>query len=233
MKQVIEVSDMNDIDKKRQQIASVNEHIESISEQDFEQMSEQSIEAVKEQIEFDRQLKRALNVPVPEGLEERIILNNATQQRSSRFSYFAIAASITLVLSLGLFLPLGPSGTLSAQALEHVHHEEKYLTLDNQVTTEQLQARLDKMGFKLAQLPKEVILATRCGLGGEDSMHIIAEIDGKPVTLFITKLTEPGTVEFNDNFLVGKMRAGLNANLIVIAEEMQLVDRFMEQIGGV
>ena len=224
---------MNDIERKRQQVASVNEHIESISEEDFEQMSEQSIEAVKEQMEFDRQIKKALEVPVPEELEERIILNNATQQRSSRFSYFAIAASITLVLSIALLLPLGPSGTLSAQALAHVYHEEEYLTLDNQVTAEQLQAKLDKMGFKLANLPKDVTLAMRCGLGGEDSMHIIAKIDGKPVTLFITKLSEPGTVEFSDNSLVGKIRSGLNANLIVIAEEIQLVDRFIEQIGGV
>lgn len=224
---------MNDIEKKRQQIASVNEHIESISEEDFEQMSAQSIEAVKEQLKFDRQLKEALDIPVPEGLEERIILNNATQQRSRRFNYFAIAASITLVLSIGLLLPQSPSGTLSVEALAHVYHEEKYLTLDNQVTAEQLEARLDKMGFKLAKLPKNVTLATRCGLGGEDSMHIIAKIDGKPVTLFITKLSEPGTVEFSDNTLVGKIHSGISANLVVIAEEMRLVDRFIEQIGGV
>ena len=188
---------MNDIEKKRQQIASVNEHIESISEQDFEQMSEQSIESVKEQLEFDRQLKKALDISVPEGLDERIMLNNATQQRSNRFKYFAMAASITLVLAMSLLMPTSPKGTLSAEALTHVYHEEKYLTRDEQVSAKQLQARLDKMGFKLAKLPEHVTFATKCGLGlVRKACTLLQELMANPLPFLSPVLASLGQSSF-------------------------------------
>ncbi|TQV85289.1 DUF3379 family protein [Aliikangiella coralliicola] len=222
---------MDELEKKRRQLADPKQHIENFDEQSPDNMSEQELAQLKADQNFERQLLGAFSVPVPEQLSEKILLNQRLQKRRNIFSLWALAASISILSMLSFMTTDYSQSSLTQQALKHVYHEEKYLTGGNPIARDEIERRLAKYGVSLPSLPEKVVFASRCGFGGESAMHIIAEIDGKPVTLLLTPIAVEDNKSFGDDRFVGKMRKTLANNLIVIAEDLSLVERFFQQIG--
>ena len=62
--------------------------------------------------------------------------------------------------------------------------------------------------------------------------HIVAEVDGKPVTLLITPNEVEDHQSFGDQRFLGKMRKLAAMNFVMVAENLDLVDELYRQIKG-
>ena len=224
---------MDELEKRRQQLADPEKHLQSIGDKPIEELSAAEREALKKSQEFEHALHSAMNIDVPESLADKVILNQRLRSRRHRYTYWAIAASFALVSVLGIYQINQPQLPLTQEALKHVYDEIDYLDRKDPIPLDVVQARLDKMNLELPNLPEKITFAVDCGLGGESAMHMIAEIDGKPVTLLITTaLSIDDAKIFGDDRFIGKTRSVATNKVIAIAEDSKLIDRVYEQIAN-
>jgi len=223
---------MDELERRRLLKTDPNNFITALSDEELSKLSDEEVTELRRQKQFEKRLEAAFDIEVPEDLADRIILSNRIKNKKSRWQYFSLAATITLVIFASLFIPTNSDLSLSAQALAHVEHEAKYLSYENKISPEELKRRLEKMGFKLAALPKDIAMAMRCGLGGKDAMHIIARINNRPVSLLMTHQQSPSENSFSDDKRVGKYVSIGDAGVFVIAENFNLVDSFIHQLRG-
>lgn len=223
---------MDELEKRRLQLADPYKHLQSIGDKSVEDLSVTERQSLKESQEFERTLHTAMSIDVPDSLADKVILNQRLRGRRNRYTYWAIAASFALVSVLGIYQINQPHLPLTQQALKHVYHEIDYLSKKELIPLDVVQARLDKMNLELPNLPERITFAEGCGLGGESAMHMIAEIDGKPVTLMITAALGLSNAKiFGDDRFIGKTRAIAAKNVIAIAEDSKLIDRVFQQIS--
>lgn len=221
---------MDELEKKRRQLADPQSQLSDVDEESFENISPQKLAEIKESQQFENQLQQAINIGVPEALADKIILNQRLRLRRTLFTNFVIAASIAIVsvLSFNLFEKelLPPT----EEALAHVYDESSLLKRDKVISTKVVNSRLAKMGLALAGLPEKITFAGGCSFGQGSAMHLIAEIDGEQVTLLITENPLEETKLFGDDKLMGRIQNSSSHGLIAIAENMSVIDKLFKKV---
>jgi hypothetical protein len=148
---------------------------------------------------FEAQLRRALEVAVPEGLTERILLRQTTAERHAprlrwRAPAWRVAAVLALsVAGLGLFLSSAPTvQALPALAVAHtLHHDEPGSASRARMAPSQVRALFARSGVLLGSVPASVSYVNLCELGRDESMHLVSQEPAGPVTVYFV----PGRVE--------------------------------------
>ncbi|WP_196138615.1 DUF3379 family protein [Aliikangiella sp. G2MR2-5] len=221
---------MDELNKKRNLKADPRSWLEQIDDKVLAEMSPQQRENVLSDKAFEKLLDKGMDIPVPVELSDKILLNQSTQNKRFYPAVFSIAASVVLITGLWLLFPR-PESDFGSEAIAHVKLESEYLYLDKTIGRQTLDNRMKAMGLSLPKLPEEVVFAVRCHYAGQEAMHMIAKIDGQPVSLLMTKnkITEEGF--FEDSELVGRFTNNLNQQLVVIARKSALIDRFISQIS--
>ncbi len=224
---------MDELDKKRRQLSDPQGHISQLDEEALINLTPAQRKSLQVQLEFEKQLTQAFRIEVPEALADKIIFQQRLRTRKKPRPLWAIAASSLLLIGISfLFWPKSYL-SLTSEALAHVENEAEYLALSQLVAPGQVEKHLKKMGFTLQQLPEKVVFATRCGLAGQDSLHLIAKVDGQPVSLLITRQNNNTANVFTDGKRFGKFISEGKENLIVIADSLSLVDKFLAKIHEV
>jgi hypothetical protein len=147
---------------------------------------------------FEARLKRALAVPVPADLAERILLRQTTAAREVRAPRVNPAWRIAAVLALavggvGLFVSTTPPAqALPELAVDHtLHHEPGATARTARVAPSQVRALFARSGVVLGDVPDAVHYVNLCELGRDLSVHLVSRQPGGPVTLYYV----PGRVE--------------------------------------
>lgn len=157
---------------------------------------------------FELALKRALAVPVPDGLAERILLAQATNQRGGRgwwryLGRFAAAAAAAAMFAQGLnmFDQRQRSSPLAQQLIVHREDEPAALTAQMPLPEEDVQRPFIQRGVRLAApVPAGISYAHACPVGALGSVHMVMPEREGPVTVFfLPDHTEPrGDYIYND-----------------------------------
>jgi hypothetical protein len=240
---------MDELNKKRQQLADPEAYLSALTEQQRAELSDTDIKQLKQEYLFEKSLAKAFAVNVDPQFADRIILQqrlSGKKNATTKFSWsskLAIAASFLLVSILS-FNYVNHSNSnvidlsLSKQALAHVYGEISLLDMTlpkNQKTIDPqiVQQSLKQMAIDLPHLPFEVLSVGKCGFAGNKAMHLVARIDGKPVTLLITPNKSQQSISFSDNRFIGKVRQIANASFVLVGEDSISLDKLFSQLSGV
>lgn len=150
-------------------------------------------EAQARALGFELQLKRALAVPVPAGLADRILLAQTTQDRRDSGTQrrrwigggLGIAAAVLLAVG-GTALWRGRGGDgFPGLVAEHIRHEPQSFASNAALPASDVLRHFDARGVHLAAaLPPGISYAAPCPMGPYKTVHMVMpEADG-PVTVF-------------------------------------------------
>lgn len=147
---------------------------------------------------FDRSLKSALHVDIPEGLAERIKARRpkasapAPTMRTQRRRVWRYALAAILVLSVGLagFLGLDLYKSehrlerLQTAVLRHSYHEPESWTNRETVAGRIVKATFHGFGMDTVREIERVTHAARCRLDDHDGVHLVVWENGRPITVY-------------------------------------------------
>lgn len=174
---------------------------------------------------FEATLTRALAVPVPEGLADRILLRQTTAVRQARADtrrvvFQRLAAAVVLGAGLSLVWRHGiaPAQALPDLAVEHLEHEPYALSARAEVDPAQIEAAFVHLGVRLAARPDAVNYLQNCDLGEHRAVHMVVQRAEGPVTvLFVAVAPERTREVFERDGLKGRAVAMGTGTLVLLA----------------
>ena len=181
--------------------------------------------------------KSALEVPVPEGLAESIVLKQATRASQSRRKWIplSMAAAVAAIAVTVQLLRPGLSGTdLSDYTVRHIAHEPAALHATALVDQQDLAYMMGEFGLTLSQPLNDVVYLKRCPTRhGADGLHLVVRTENGPVTVFFLP-DEPmeNTVPIEVDSLRGYAVAQGDGAFIIVGEhskDLPTVERRLRQ----
>jgi hypothetical protein len=136
--------------------------------------------------ENEARLAEVLDVPVPEGLAERIVLRRKTQTRfSPRLGMLAASLVLTFAFGLHEWKDAG-SQDFARLAIEHVMHEPESFTTARSADPELFRRVMHTFGGELQASLGKVRYMKLCPVPEGTGWHIVFETeDGKLATLIL------------------------------------------------
>lgn len=190
---------------------------------------------------LNRHIHRALHVPVPDDLANKLILKQTLmsfqQQKRKNWINLAMAASIAFVvgLTVNFVQSYNPYSTLAELALAHVHHEEAFFSNNSEVTATlaSLNQKMAPFNGRFLQSPGELISVSYCDFGGIKSLHLVFKGESDMVTVFV--MPDDNTMQFNDSFsdekLNGQALHYVNANIVIIGDKKESLQQWQDKIS--
>ena len=198
--------------------------------------SESDKAQVKEAKKFDDTLKGLLNVDVPAGLSDKILLEQSFVIEKERLMsgrwHVAIAASIAFVI--GITLPMMNNMVhsplnIGEVAMQHVKAEYFFTAKTNEhADLRMVNAKLARFGGKAITELGEITYVNYCKFEGTPSLHMIVQGEKGPITVFVV----PSDAEFiesesfNNQHLKGISEKMGNANVVIVGEREESLKKF-------
>ncbi|CAM5617474.1 DUF3379 family protein [Rhodanobacter lindaniclasticus] len=138
---------------------------------------------------FERDLHAALNVPVPAGLAERVLLAQATGERRQHAHHrriaFAMAASLLVALGIGGYAwRQADANSLPALAVAHMPEEIHTLDLVQPIGDPAIAAGFADRGVTLrGPTPAGVTYVHDCPVGPYKTVHLVSRVHGMSVAV--------------------------------------------------
>lgn len=171
-------------------------------------------------------LYEAMNVPVPDGLADRVLLRQWRGWRERffpRFAAQALAASLVLAALLGLIWQFQSDALtpemLAAGIVAHVEEEQKALHAEQRVPLARLVNVVKRSGGELGEPPGETSYVAHCPLpGGGTGEHLVFNTPhGKLTLILMPGKPIPHPVRLDrDGLTVSLMPAGEGSLALVI-----------------
>jgi hypothetical protein len=216
------------------------------SNQDAELLSAIQSDPAKQQFanelsQLDEKIKQAFEIPVPEGLSEKLILrqtlaSHQIQKRKKRV-HLALAASVAIVGGLLFnFMQFSSAYTnLGDYALAHVYHEEGIFANNspNRVSLTSLNNKMAAFDGNFSDSLGELIFADYCRFDGMKSLHLVFQGKTSPVNVFVVPKNEQLTFSetFNDKSLYGESLNFKQSNVIVVADKNESLKQWQKNIS--
>lgn len=231
---------MDELEMRRQLMSEpnskdpkLNEYINSdVKNQDFTQQMRN----------LEQKLEHAVNVKVPDGLADRIILKqsfddeNSQQQKRNRW-HLAMAASLSFVIGFGVsqfefHKLLSPS--IGSIALAHVQHELPFTQdIDENATLTTINAKLVKYGLNMNTAPKHVYYVNHCHYHNQPALHMIVQGATGKVTLFV--VPEADKLKASDYFADGQLKGKViklqNASMVLVGDKNEPLKQLGEELS--
>jgi len=191
--------------------------------------SDQNKALVKEAKQFDASLKALLKVDVPEGLADKILLEQSFEVEKERIMsgrwHVAIAASIAFII--GITLPLLSNYhhsplDIGEVAMQHVQAEYYFTAQSNErADLKMVNAKLARYGAQAHGDLGDVTYVNYCSFEGTPALHMVMQGDKGQITVFIVpeeaKFIE--TKNFNNQHLKGITEKMGNTNVVIVGEK--------------
>ena len=149
-------------------------------------------DAVERSAHFERRLREAVDIDVPENLASRILLKQSFEAHAeppwwrTRRAY-ALAASMLLMVGLATLARTShlEQRRLSEEFVALVNGAPYALAASEPVSSGDISAALEPAGLDLDGEIGDVTYAGRCLVRGKLSGHIVLQGDTAPVTIFL------------------------------------------------
>ncbi len=150
-------------------------------------------EFVQQQMVFDQNLHKTLNIPVADNLADRIILKQQLSlhqsHRNNRFRSrlaAAIAASVILIISIIVLQPETlDSSLLNQQVINHVNSDTHALNVRMDVPKTAIDTMLASYGGRFNGPIGEVTYLGHCIIGDKTGLHLVLKTRQGLVTVMI------------------------------------------------
>jgi hypothetical protein len=221
---------MDELQNKRRQRAAPLELLEAKLNSE---LSTQQLTQLCKDKAFENQLSKAFKTSVPEGLADKVLLNQRTQTRRKQLRHWSLAASLMIASLFSFVLSQSSPVSIEKQALAHVYHELDRLQLTQQIAPSEVLAQLKELQLNMPKLPNNITYAAKCGLAGKRSLHMIATINGSPITILVTPLKLKSNTQFKDQRFAGITYQNERDGFIVIGEDESLVQQVWKALAEV
>ena len=206
---------------------------------------------LEEMKQLDRTLRRTLEVEVPTGLAERILLRQAMEANDevviplpppaprTGWRSVAIAASVAFLLGISTrwisWPPTAPAELSLAQvAMAHVYGEEPFIKgVDERVSLQTINAKMEKYGATLMDMPgMKITYVNHCAFYQGPALHMVIQGKMGPVTLFLVPKHVPLTIQpdFADGTLKGEILPLKGANMVLIGDMQESLAPVAQQL---
>jgi len=190
-------------------------HLPLTARQHAEDCTQCARRMVKE-LNFDASLADVLQVPAPDGMEDRILLATRFNEKR-RMTLYAVAASVLVVVSVMFSMPFLNGKPELDMAIEHVLAEPHHLAETRDVTPAQVNALLAQVGAR-SEVMLPVSYAGTCDLPNGKGGHIVLNTQHGRVTLMLMPMGKSGVVERKEtNGVIAEMYAARYGNYSLIA----------------
>lgn len=177
---------------------------------------------VEEAARLERRIGEALEVEVPAGLADRILLRRGIDagRRRRRMWQGGLSLAAGVVLASWLVLVLWPQPqSLEASVLAHVHREIEKLEASRTVSLDDLRRVTSRTGADLVGELGEVRFADLCPMRKGTGAHLVLAGQRGPVTVFLM----PGEavrerIALADERFVGRIVPTSNGSMAIVAE---------------
>lgn len=228
---------MDDLEFRRTVYADPHTEDADVNQSASESPSKQAF--LDEMKTFDDNLTKALKVPVPENMAERLILRQSLEshhaERKRTRVHIALAASVAFAIGISaqvFFLP-GASGDIGSYSLAHVNHGIDHLYSaheDNSVADVNL--KLARFGGKFGQNMGKAVFSNYCNFNGVLSLHLIYDSAEGRVSVFVTPANAEFEFveEFGDERFVGRAMAFQKAHITVVGDKDKPLAGFVKKV---
>jgi hypothetical protein len=196
-------------------------------------------EFCKELKQLDKSMHQASQVKVPDDLVHKLILRQTMQSHHAskvrNRIHLALAASFAFVVGVS-FTMWQQSNLLdlSKQAIAHVHYEGGHaLDAQDDVSLQQVNAKLAKFGGELSENIGRVYYANFCDFENVRSLHMVVEGENGKLTVFIVPHNEAYLAEgsSHDKRYNSQAVDFKRASIIVVGEEGANINKMKEQLN--
>ena len=183
------------------------------------------------QLSFNSTLKQALEVDVPEGLAERVLVElnlNEKKTNQKNLKWMAMAASILLVVVMFSTAPFHTPPALADAIVEHVKYDVAALREKSDISLLQLNQLLKPHGVKADSNIGKATSAGICVIKGKRGAHVVFQGKNEPVTVIILpeqlKTDDEDTID--DPLYKGYLVSTKHGTLAVISEDQESLQDF-------
>lgn len=184
------------------------------------------------QLLLTRQLRAAMQVPVPPDLEARIqwkISNDLRLpwRKIGMAAGFVLAVALTTMLAYTL-----PTRNLAQEVVRHIEHEPQLLNASYRlVEAGRLEQVLRASGMKVDSAIENVSHAGLCPFRGKLVPHLVMRVDDQPVSvLIITDQHVRRPHEFSEDGYHGMIYPGENGSIAIVADRSEWLLPAKEQL---
>lgn len=190
---------------------------------------------------LENKIHKALNVPVPEELAQKLLLkqtfaSHKQQKRKTRIQ-LALAASVAITFGITFSLMQFSHAykTISDYAIAHVNHEAKYFHNNDiaRISLASLNQKMASFNGVFSDQLGELIAANYCRFDGIKSLHLVFKGQSSPVNIFIVPNNE--YLNLNDHFesenLQGLVNNFNNNNIIIVGDKREPLKDWQAQIN--
>ncbi|MDC8831586.1 DUF3379 family protein [Alteromonas gilva] len=185
---------------------------------------------------LDEKLKTAANVPVPDDLASKIILNTSliefNQQKRRNRWYIGLAASVAFTCGIALTAWQQQHVELDEAALAHMYYAENERPVGEATITPQLvNAKLAQFGAQLDPSIGHIASINYCLLDSIRSLHMIIETPtGRMSVFLVPDKARQAPDAFSDQVYQGTSYALQKTNVLVIGEKNADLPAFTSQL---
>lgn len=211
----------------------ISTHVKDNSDAFLEHLSECSScrSFYEKQLRFNNSLKQALEIEVPEGLAERVLVElnlNEKKTNQKNLKWLAMAASILLVVVMFSTAPFHTPPALADAIVEHVKYDVAALREKSDISLQQLNQLLKPHGVKADRNIGKATSAGICVIKGKRGAHVVFQGNNKPVTVIILpeQLKADDEDAINDPLYKGYLVSTKHGTLAVISEDEESLQEF-------
>lgn len=178
---------------------------------------------------FEMRLAAALNVPVPDGLADRILLAQLTGERRrrnstrTRLGWIALAAAASLALAIGVWRRQeAASMPLSQLVAEHVMAPAERDALSRTAPLPEAEVRkaFADRGVAIGAVPDGIAYVAECPVGALRTVHMVMPRGGEPVSVvYVVQHRVAAAADFERDGLQGREVPIRNGTLVLLAKD--------------
>ncbi|MCW8955468.1 MAG: DUF3379 domain-containing protein [Gammaproteobacteria bacterium] len=225
---------MDDLEFRRRAYAEPN-----CQDKDFldkKNEADENIELVDQLLVFDQQIKRAINITPPEGLAERIILNQALGQHTQNKQRVQVALSmvVSVLLMFGLVFSMlqpWPGINLEQQVLTHVYEELDHLIEKQNKDISHVNRALSAYGVEIKHDFGQVNYLGSCKIANKEGVHIVlAGKKGAITVMMLPQIKVDTEQSVSDGRFQGIITPLGKGSMAILGEKNELLDQIEQKI---
>ena len=181
---------------------------------------------------FETRIAHALAIDVPEGLADRVLLTQLTEERRRRatgfrYGWIALAAAAALAVVVGVMQRgTAPAHSLPDLVTEHVNGEERvFLNNRTPVDAGEVERAFADRGVRIGSVPAGITYVSECPVGAYRTVHMVMPENDKPVSVvYVVHHRAPAGDEFTRGNLKGREVPIADGTLVLLAEDTSRFD---------
>lgn len=229
---------MDDILFRHTAIATPNDKSEEFLRRQSD--SEQDKAFVDQAKQFDAELQSILKVDLPDGLTDKILLEQSfaieNEKNLSHRWHIAIAASVAFII--GISLPLlnninNLQQEIGTVAMQHIMQEYSFTEKVNEhASLSAVNAKLASYGGLATGELGEVLYVNHCGFAKTAALHMIIQGEKGRITVFVVPQQSElkNSPKFNNQFLKGLTESIGKTSLVIVGEKDEPLEKVQQKL---